>query len=307
MSAATSHLPSPTPPARRRALPLLVLETMRPKQWIKNSFVLAGVIFSGKGSDAAAVGNALVVTVAFCLASGASYLINDVRDAETDRLNPRTAKRPIARGDLTTGAASAAAIVVALVALGLALAVNATCALTVAGFLAAQVAYSVRLKHELFIDVMTIAGLFVVRAYAGIVAVDAEVSPWLLLTTGLLALFLGLCKRRGEAVALGGQTNSQRPVLDYYSVGLLDELISVITPSVVVVYALYTVLAASSDVMLLTLPFVLYGIFRVLFLMHHKDRATMTEEPDALVFRDVPLMVCVAAWGVICVVISLAA
>lgn len=296
--------PSP-PPARPRPVPLLVLETMRPKQWVKNAFVLAGLAFSGKTTDPTAVANALVVTFAFCLASGASYLINDLRDAETDRLNPRTAGRPIARGDLRAPVAWFSAVVAAATALGLAFAVTPESAAAVVVFLTAQVAYSLRLKHEVFVDVMTIAGLFVIRAYAGIAAVNAEVSPWLLLTTGLLALFLALCKRRGEAVALGGESNPQRPVLDYYSVNLLDELISVVTPSVVVVYALYTVLGAESDTMLITLPFVIYGIFRVLFLMHHRDRAGMTEEPDALLFRDRPLLVCVLAWTLVSLIIVL--
>ncbi|HMJ36421.1 MAG TPA: decaprenyl-phosphate phosphoribosyltransferase [Baekduia sp.] len=291
----------------RRRLPLLVVQTMRPRQWIKNSFVLAGVLFSGRLDDADALGNAVLVTIAFCLASGASYLLNDTRDAETDRLNPRTATRPIARGDLPVNMAYAAAVVTLLAAVGLAMSVNAASAAVVAVFLGLQLGYSMGLKHVLFVDVMVIAALFVLRAFGGVMAVDAEISPWLLLVTGLLALFLALSKRRGEAVAIGGQSNPQRPVLDFYSVSLLDELIGVVTPSVVVVYALYTVLGARTDTMLATLPFVLYGIFRVLFLMHHRDRAGMTEEVDALVYRDAPLLVCVVLWGVACAVITLTA
>lgn len=311
MSATDTTLRVPPAPAPAgppdRPVPLLVLETMRPKQWVKNAFVLAGLAFSGKATEPDAVLAAVLVTVAFCLASGASYLVNDLRDAETDRLNPRTANRPIARGALSVRTAWISAVLAAGAGFALALAVTPAAAAALGVFLVAQLAYSLRLKHEVFVDVMTIAGLFVIRAYAGIAAVDAVVSPWLLLTTGLLALFLALCKRRGEAVALGGESNPQRPVLDYYSVNLLDELISVVTPSVVVVYALYTVSAAVSDTMLITLPFVLYGIFRVLFLMHHRDRAGMTEEPDALLFRDPPLLVCVVLWAVSCLVIVLAA
>jgi hypothetical protein len=295
------------PQTARRSVPLLVLQTMRPRQWIKNSFVLAGVVFSGRLDHVSAIGDALIVTVAFCLASGASYLLNDARDAETDRLNPRTAGRPIARGDLPVGTAYAASAVALLAALGLALAINVASAGVVAVFLALQFAYTLGLKHVLFIDVMAIAALFVLRAFGGVMAVDAKISPWLLLVTGLLALFLALTKRRGEAVAMGGQSNPQRPVLDYYSVSLLDELIGVVTPSVIVVYATYTVLGASTDTMLATVPFVLYGVFRVLFLMHHRDRVGMTEEVDTLVYRDLPLLACVVLWGVACAVIILTA
>jgi UbiA prenyltransferase family len=298
--------------ARHRATgtprPLLVLETMRPRQWLKNTFVLAGVVFSGKVSTVSALADALVVTGAFCMASGAAYLFNDARDAATDRLNPRTAARPVARGDLSTRAAYAAAGAGMVAAVGAAFLVNWHTGLVTLGFLLLQGAYSVVLKHLLFLDVIAIASLFVLRAFAGVEAVDARISPWLLLCTGLLALFLGLAKRRGEAVSLGGAAHPQRPVLDYYSVGLLDELISVVTPSVVVVYALYTVSGARTDAMLLTLPFVIYGLFRVLFLMHHQSgHAQSTEEPDLLVWRDPPLLFCVVAWAVCSTVITLAA
>lgn len=275
---------------------------MRPKQWTKNGFVLAGALFSGEFTDAGALGRALVAFVAFCLASGATYLINDARDADTDRLNPRTASRPIARGDLSVGAALAAAVVSTVAALGISLVTSPGLAAVVAGFMVLQVAYSIWLKHVLFVDVMSIAAGFVLRAYGGVVAVGVEISPWLLLCTGLLALLLALGKRRGEAVALGGETNPQRPVLDYYSVGLIDELISVVTPATVMGYALYTVTAAKSDAMLLTLPFVLYGVFRMLFLMHHRSGAT--EEPDQLIWRDRPLLACVVLWGIASAVIT---
>jgi 4-hydroxybenzoate polyprenyltransferase len=152
------------------------------------------------------------------------------------------------------------------------------------------------LKHVLFVDVMAIAGGFLLRALAGLVCIDAELSPWLLLATGLLALFLALGKRRGEVVALGGASPAQRPVLAHYSVALLDELIAVVTPCIVMVYALYCVLGAPDDAILMTLPFVLYGIFRVLYLVHH-DSST-TEDPSVLAVRDRPLRACIALWGV---------
>jgi 4-hydroxybenzoate polyprenyltransferase len=288
--------PAPDPRTGRKPVPLLVLETMRPKQWIKNTFVFAGLVFAGKAVHPGAVGAAVAVFVAFCLASGATYLLNDAKDADADRHNPRTASRPIARGDLTPGMALLAAGVSAGAAMLIAALVNWESLAAVAGFVLLQLAYSNGLKHVLFLDVMAIAAGFVIRAAAGGLAIDVPISSWLLLCTGLLAIFLGFTKRRGEAVALGGSAQPRRPVLDHYSIGLLDELIAVVTPATLVVYSIYAVTGAHTHAMLLTVPFVMYGIFRVLFLIHH--RSSMTEEPAVVVYRDRPLLICVVLWAV---------
>lgn len=286
----------------RRHTAALVLETMRPRQWIKNAFVLAGLVFSGEVLQLDAQLAAWTVTVAFCLISGATYLLNDAADAATDRLNVRTAGRPVARGDLSPASARIAAVACAIAALALAAAVNLASLAVLAGFLVMQLSYSGGLKHVLFLDVMIIAGGFVLRALAGIVAIDTIISEWLLLCTGLLALFIGFAKRRGEAVALGGGSHPQRPVLESYSVTLLDELIAVVTPSILVVYALYAVIGAQAgSIMLVTLPFVLYGIFRVLFLIHHQGGA---EEPERIIWRDKPLLLCILLWGAVSGVIG---
>lgn len=273
----------------------LVVEGMRPRQWVKNAFVFGGVLYSGQFVEAGPLATAAAVFVAFCLASGAAYLVNDAVDAETDRLNPRTASRPIARGELSPRTAIAAGVVAALVAIGITALVNWQTLVTMAGFLALQFAYSTFLKHQLFIDVMAVAAGFVARAYAGLVAIDVEISQWLLLCTGLLALFLGFGKRRGEVVAMGGSAHPQRPVLEQYSVALVDELIAVVTPSIIVAYSLYAVLAARSQVMLLTVPFVMYGVFRVLYLIHHGSR--LPDDPTVVVWQDRPLQVCIVLWG----------
>ena len=281
---------------RQRDAPLLLLEAMRPKQWIKNVFVFAGLAFAHKISDPKSVGIAVATFVAFCLASGATYLLNDVRDAEADRHNPRTASRPIARGDLSPALALVVAAIATLVALGITALVNVETLGVLGGYVVLQLAYSNGLKHVLFLDVMIIAAGFVLRAAAGGLAIEVPISSWLLLCTGLLAIFLGFTKRRAEAVALGGTDTPRREVLDQYSVGLLDELIAVVTPSTVVVYAIYAVTGAHTHWMLLTLPFVLYGVFRILFLIHH--HGAMTEEPAVIVYRDRPLLACVVLWGV---------
>ena len=284
----------------------LVVECMRPRQWSKNAFVLGGLVFSGEALHLLPEVRAWTTFVAFCLMSGATYLLNDAKDAEADRLNPRTAGRPIARGDLPVPVALASAAGAAVLSLGIAALVNWKTLLTVAGFMVLQFAYSNWLKHLLFVDVMAISAGFVLRAFAGLVCIPVEISPWLLLCTGLLALFLGLAKRRAEAVSLGGTAHPQRPVLEGYSVALLDELISVVTPSILVAYALYTVLGSKSgDAMLLTVPFVLYGIFRVLWLIHH--RSATTEEPAVVVWRDRPLLVCILLWGATAGIVSVVA
>jgi 4-hydroxybenzoate polyprenyltransferase len=283
-------------PPRARSVPLLLLEAMRPKQWIKNLFVFAGLAFAHKLRDPGAVGTAVATFAAFCLASGATYLLNDVRDAETDRHNPRTASRPIARGDLSPALALVVAAVAAVVALGITALINVETLGALGGYVVLQLAYSSGLKHVLFLDVMIIAAGFVLRAAAGGLAIEVPISSWLLLCTGLLAIFLGFTKRRAEAVVVGGSDAPRREVLDQYSVGLLDELIAVVTPSTVVVYAIYAATGAHTHWMLLTVPFVLYGVFRVLFLIHH--HGAMTEEPAVIVYRDRPLLACVVLWAV---------
>ena len=273
----------------------LAVECMRPRQWIKNAFVFGGVLYSGQFVELGPLTTAIAVFVAFCLASGAAYLVNDAADAEADRHNPRTAGRPIARGALSPRTAVLAAVVADAAALAIAALVNWETLATLGGFIVLQIAYSLVLKHQLFIDVMAVAAGFVLRAFAGLVAIDVEISEWLLLCTGLLALFLGFGKRRGEVVALGGSVHPQRPVLEQYSVALVDELIAVVTPSIIVAYSLYAVLGARSQAMLLTVPFVMYGVFRVLYLIHHGSR--LPDDPTVVVWQDRPLQVCILLWG----------
>jgi 4-hydroxybenzoate polyprenyltransferase len=281
----------------------LVLEGMRPRQWSKNAFVLAGLVFSGDFVELGSVAIALVVTATFCLMSGAAYLLNDVADVETDRYNPRTASRPVARGALATGTAARAAICVGAVALAAAAAVNWETLVTLLGFAILQLAYSKWLKHLLFVDVMAISAGFTLRAFAGMISIHVDVSEWLLLCTALLALFLSLGKRRAEAVALAGTNHPQRRVLESYSVGLIDELIMVVTPATLVFYCVYAVGAAKSSAMLLTVPFVLYGIFRMLYMIHHGDG--VSEDPATTVWRDRPLQVCIVAWALTAGIITL--
>jgi 4-hydroxybenzoate polyprenyltransferase len=272
----------------------LVIECMRPRHWVKNAFVLAGVVFAGRFFHPLQVLDALAVTAAFCLASGCTYLLNDARDAEDDALNLRTATRPIARGELPPSVALRSAALVGAISLAAAALVNWESLAILAAYLTLQLAYSYGLKHVLFLDVIAIAAGFVLRAVAGGLAISVTISSWLLLSTGLLATFLGLVKRRGEALSTAGQP---RPLVrEDYSIPLLDSLISVVAPATLVVYSLYAVNGARTHWMLLTVPFVLYGLFRVLFLLHRPTG--IVDEPATAVLQDRPLLACIVLWAI---------
>ena len=278
-----------------RTRPTAWLAALRPRQWTKNLLVFAAVIFADQLGDPKRVLEAVVAFVAYCAASSAAYLVNDVRDAELDRLHPVKRDRPVASGLVTTRSALVAAVVLATVALALTAALGPWSVLVLCAFAAIQIAYSLGLKHVVLIDVMTIAALFVVRAVAGAVAVRVPISPWLLLCTGLLALFLALAKRRGELVLVGAERTPGRPVLEGYSLALVDQLVTIVAASTVIAYALYTFTARPGDRMMATIPFVLFGVFRYLLLIHRED---VGEEPEHVLLSDKPILICVALWAV---------
>jgi 4-hydroxybenzoate polyprenyltransferase len=283
---------------RTRLLPNLI-RSLRPSQWTKNLFVFAGLIFGEKLRDPAAVVQATLAFGVFCLLSGTVYLINDVLDREADRLHPVKSRRPVASGALSPAAALTAAAVLIVASLSLAFAVNRAFGLVSASYLALLALYSISLKHFVILDVLVLAGGFVLRAYGGAVAVDVAFSHWLLLLMLLLALFLGLSKRRAELVALAGSARDHRPSLAEYSPYLLDQMIGVVTASTLLAYAFYTISPETvqkfhTDHLLLTVPFPLYGIFRYLYLVHQRDGGG---NPSEMLLTDKPLLLCVALWG----------
>lgn len=282
----------PLPRPRRRAAALLV--ALRPKQWSKNLLLFAGVLFAAKLGDAGRWLEAVAAFAAYCAASSASYVFNDVRDAAGDRLHPVKRLRPIARGEVPGRSAVALAGILAAAALAVAAALGPWSALFLAGFLALQGAYTLGLKRLVLIDVMAIGGLFVIRAAAGAEAVDVRISPWLLICTALLALFLALGKRRGELVLVGAAAAPGRPVLEGYSLALVDQLLSVVAASTVIAYSLYTFTARDSQAMMATIPYVLFGVFRYLLLLHREHAG---EEPENILVSDLPILVTVALWG----------
>jgi 4-hydroxybenzoate polyprenyltransferase len=268
-----------------------VARATRPRQWTKNLLLFGGLVFAAKLGDPARWLDGAAIFASFCAASGAAYLLNDSLDVTSDRVHPTKRFRPLAAGELSVRTALVAASVLALAAVALAATTTLLATGVAIGFLLLQVAYSTRLKHMVLLDVVAIALLFVARAAAGALAVDVRLSPWLILCTGLLALFLALAKRRGELVG-GGEA---RTVLgtDGYSIALVDQLITICAAATIGAYGLYT-FSAQRPAMMVTIPFVVYGLFRYLFLVH---RADLGEEPDRILLTDRPILVTVAAWS----------
>jgi 4-hydroxybenzoate polyprenyltransferase len=303
MGTITSEHPTipadPAEPVVPRRSPLqAALKTARPQEWIKNLFVFAGLLFSGKFSDASAVLEATLVFIAFCAISSAGYYVNDLVDVELDRKHPKKRFRPLAAGELSRGAAKTIAPLLALAAIALAFAtVNWEVGLMVVGYGIAQVAYSLGLKQIVIVDVMTLAGLFILRVAAGASAVDAHASEWLLLCTGMVALFLGVTKRRQEAVSELHQGTSSRPVLEHYSLPFLDQMVALVTTGTVISYSIYAVDSPLvGNQMMWTIPSVVYCVFRYLYLIYDRadDRSTA-----AIVAGDRPFIAGAFSWAAI--------
>lgn len=284
-----------------RSMLLGLLRSLRPQQWTKNLFVLAALPFGLKLFDPAAVALALAAFVVFCALSGVVYLVNDLHDREADRRHPVKRSRPIAAGELPPQAAAISAVTIGAVALSAATLLGPRFVAAAAGYLALFALYSRWLKHVVIIDVLAIAIGFVLRTYAGAVAIDVPVSDWLLVCTVLLALFLGLAKRRHEITLLSGDAVSHRRILDEYNPYLLDQMIGVVTASTLMAYIIYctsadTVERFGTHNLVLTVPFPIYGILRYLYLVHRREGGG---NPSELLITDRPLLICVGLWGLV--------
>jgi 4-hydroxybenzoate polyprenyltransferase len=272
---------------------------VRPEQWTKNLLVLAGVMFGGRLLEPPAVAIALAAFAIFCSLSGAVYLFNDVADREADQTHPLKRERPIASGQLSARSAATAGVVLGIAGVATAFSIGTRFGIVAAAYLSAQILYSFGLKHVVIVDVLMIAAGFVLRAIAGAVAVNVPIGHWLLVCTTLLALFLALSKRRHELTLLAEGATDHRRILEEYSPYLLDQMIGVVTSSTLIAYTVY---ATSSDTAArlgtaklgLTIPFVLYGIFRYLYLVHQKSGGG---SPAAMLLTDRPLLGCVALWA----------
>jgi 4-hydroxybenzoate polyprenyltransferase len=282
-----------------RSIAINLLLSLRPSQWAKNLLVFAGLLFGLRLFDPFAAARATAAFVIFCTLSGVVYLINDIADRDIDRQHPHKARRPIASGVLPVRTAGTAAVVLGVVALVGAAALGVRFFSVAAVYLALLSLYSGALKHIVIIDVLTIAIGFVLRAVAGAVAVDVEISHWLLVCTILLALFISLAKRRHELVLLAAGATSHRPILGEYTPYLLDQMIAVVTASTLISYIFYTISPETQQKfdthwLGLTIPFPLYGIFRYLYLVHQREGGG---SPADLLLTDRPLLVCVTLWA----------
>ena len=285
--------------ASGRPVVVSLVRSLRPSQWTKNLIVFAGLIFGQRLLDTSAVLTSLAAFAIFCALSSVVYLINDIADRDADRQHPLKRNRPIASGALSVPFALTVAAVLGVAALAGAFALGIPFGAVATAYLGLLAFYSGPLKHVVIIDVLTIAIGFVLRAVAGAVVIDVEIGHWLLIATVLLALFLALSKRRHELVLLAEGATSHRPILQEYSPYLLDQMISVVTASTLVAYAIATVSPETiqtfgTNKLGLTLPFPLYGIFRYLYLVHQKEGGG---SPSDMLLNDRPLLACVALWA----------
>jgi 4-hydroxybenzoate polyprenyltransferase len=277
-----------------------LLQSLRPAQWAKNVFVLAPLVFGGLLLDRQVTLRAVLALIAFCCASSAVYLVNDLRDREEDRQHPLKRLRPLAAGTLGVSAAVAAVAVLVGIAGALAVWLGRPFGIVLGAYLILNVFYTFWFKHMVILDVMSIAMSFVLRVEAGSQATGIEVSRWLFLCTTFLALFLAFSKRRHEITLLAQRASGQRPVLDHYSPAFLDQMINVVTASSVVSYALYavapeTVQKYHTQDLVFTIPLVLYGIFRYLYLMYQRPGE---RNPTEAILRDMPFLINIVLWGV---------
>ena len=277
-----------------------LIRTMRPRQWTKNALVFAGIVFDGQLFDAPALVRVLVAFFLLCLASSAIYVINDIVDVESDRMHPRKRLRAIASGQLPLPLARAGAVILVLASVLLALPFSLRLAVLIVIYLVLHISYAFYLKHIVIIDVFAITAGYVLRVAAGVLVIQvANFSPWLYASTALLALFLAISKRRQELLLLADKAGSIRVTFNHYNLTLLDEMLRTVINGVVITYILYTIEAptarlAGTNLALLTVPFVLYGIFRYMYLMHVKGEGSA---PDEVLLRDRPLLAAILLWG----------
>jgi len=280
---------------------IYLAQAARPRQWIKNLACFAGLVFSGRLFDASAIGHSILAFGGFCLAASAVYMLNDVADRRLDRHNPSKRDRPIASGLVPVTWALVAATLLAAGACGLTLSLAPICSMTLAVYLVTNVAYSLRLKHTVLLDVLIIAFGFVLRVLYGVYAIEVKPTSWIVLCMFFLALFLGFAKRRGEMHLIGDEEPFRRPVLSKYRIGYLDLLLGMTATLAILCYALYTVTGHRGNASLVvTVPLVTYGVARYLLLVTVDGEG---EAPEKLLVTDRILLGTGALWVISCVLV----
>ena len=276
-----------------------LIETLRPKQWIKNLVIFAGLVFDGQLTRVRPFLTVLAAFGLFCLVSGITYTINDLLDLEADRSHPHKSHRPLASGRLSARQALTLVLVLSVFTFPLAFLLNPLFGAICVGYTLLMLAYSRWLKHITLIDVMVIAIGFVIRVVAGVVVITVEFfSPWLLILTTFLALYLGFGKRSSELKLLEKTAGEHRKVLDGYTLPLLNQFISIITSAILITYVLYTFNAHPDQnryTMMITIPMVLYGIFRYMTILQNSTDAA---NPEEVLLRDRPLQVSIVLWAI---------
>ena len=277
---------------------LELFRLMRPHQWVKNTFVFTGLLFGHAWHDASLVAQVVMAFAAFCLVSSAVYVLNDIVDVEQDRLHPKKCKRPLASGQVSLSAAVMLALLLGVLGLGFAYSASPTVLIIIVGYMLMNLAYSLRLKHVVILDIFIIATGFMLRILAGTLGVGIAPSQWLLLCGLMVTLFLGFTKRRAEIIALAEDKASHRKVLEHYSPVLLDKMIGVTASGLIMSYSLYTMNVDTIRIhgtanLIYTVPFVMYGVFRYIYLLHHQSRGGDTAHD---LVRDPHLFIVVAAW-----------
>jgi len=272
-----------------------IIISFRPKQWTKNILVFAGAVFAEDLFIPNIIQNSVFAFIIFCLISSSTYLINDVMDRKKDALHPLKKFRPIASGKISTSTAITIAIILILFCIFASFKLNQKYGIIITSYFLTTLFYSLFLKRVIILDVMIIASGFMFRAVGGTFAINEQVSSWLILCTIFLALFFALNKRRAEFLALGDNAGSVRKTLQGYDQKYLDQMINIATASCVMSYALYTLDSATVEKfgtrnLILTLPFVIYGLFRYLFLAYHHN---MGETPEVTIIKDKPILLCI--------------
>jgi 4-hydroxybenzoate polyprenyltransferase len=282
-----------------------LLKTMRPKQWLKNVFIFAALIFDEKLGNPALLGRTIAAFFLFSLISGVVYILNDLVDLEKDKNHPRKCMRPLPSGQISQQFAAGAAVVLGVAGIGLSFLLDWRFGLIALVYLLIMVAYSFKLKNVVILDIMTIAAGFVLRVVAGVTVIlpVERFSPWLYVSMTFLALFMAASKRRHELVLLADNANNHRAILSEYNIHFMDDIIGLVTTTAIVTYSLYTFSAPNlpaNHAMMLTIPFVLYGLFRYLYLVRVKG---LGGAPEDLLLKDVPLAVSVVLFGLAAMVI----
>ncbi len=281
-----------------------ILLSMRPEQWIKNFFVFTALLFSKNLLNPSKDIEAIIGFIIFCMVTGCAYMVNDLVDLEKDKLHPVKSRRPLASGKLKKETAVKIIVLVCLASLSFAFYRNILFGFIVLAYFLLNIGYSIYLKNIVIIDVVSIAAGFVLRVLGGAVIISVVASQWLILCTILLSLFLGFSKRRHELILLEDSATSHRRVLEHYSPYFLDQMIAVVTASTLICYALYTmsrdtVEKLGTSKLIYTIPFVLYGIFRYLYLVHQKEEGG---SPTEIMFTDKPMIINLCLWVISSVV-----